>query len=102
MRSVTTLFASASPWMVGAVALLIPSVLETPLSDAVTRSRADGVVAVVSMVMVRAADAAPVLPATSTASAVRLCRPADSEADAAIVHSPPPSAVTVPRLMAPS
>ena len=73
---VTVLPASAVPVKVGVVTLVMLSVLDTPVSDAVIRSRACGRAgAVVSMVIDRAAEAALTLPATSVALAVMLWMP---------------------------
>ena len=69
--------ASALPEKVGAVTLVMLSVLDIPVSDAVARSRFVGAAgAVVSMVTDNAADAALTLPAASVALAVMLwtCR----------------------------
>ena len=71
----TVLPASAVPVKVGVVTLVMLSVLDTPLSDAATRSGLTGRGAVVSMVTDKAAEAALTLPATSVALAVMLWVP---------------------------
>jgi hypothetical protein len=67
------------PVKVGAVTLVILSVLDGPESDAVARSGADGAAgAVVSIVTDRPVEATPALPAASVAWAVMLCVPVAS------------------------
>ena len=73
-KRVTVLPASAVPVNVGVLTLVTLSVLEVPLSLAAVRSGAEGAAgAVVSMVMLRAAEATERLPAASAAVAVTLC-----------------------------
>ena len=68
----TLLFASAVPLTVGVVTLVRSSVLELPESLPVSRSGVDGAAgAEVSIVTVRADEAALVFPAASVAVAVR-------------------------------
>ena len=69
--SVTVELASALPLKVGVAALVLSSLFELPLSEAVARSRAVGAAgAEVSTVTVSAVDATLVLPARSVALAV--------------------------------
>jgi hypothetical protein len=71
--NVTVLPASAVPVKVGLVTFVMSSVLDTPLSEAATRSGADGMAgARVSMVTDKAPDAALTVPAASAAVAVML------------------------------
>ena len=87
---VTVLPVSAVPVKVGVVTLVMLSVLDTPLSDAATRSGADGAAgATVSMVTDKAADAALTLPATSVALAVMLWVPF-ARVEAVMVQCPGP------------
>ena len=77
------------------VFLVMLSVVESPVSSVASRSRAAGALGIfVSIVMLRAADDAEVLPAVSVATAVTACvRLADS--DTSIVQLPTPSDVVV-------
>ena len=76
LDSVTVLFASAVPEIVGVVSLVMSSVLELPVSDPAARSRDAGAAgAVASTVTLNADDAELVFPAVSVAVAVRLCAP---------------------------
>ena len=80
LKTLTVLPASAVPAKVGAVTLVRLSVLELPLSLAAVKSGTPGAPgAVVSIVMLKAAEAALVLPAASVALAVMLYVPAARE-----------------------
>ena len=73
----TVLLASAVPVNVGVLTLVRLSVLEVPLSLAASRSGVDGAAgAVVSIVMLKAPEAAETFPAASVAVAVMLWVPA--------------------------
>src|SRR5687768_5675995 len=73
------MLASDEPLKVGVVSLVILSVVELPVSLAASRSGVDGAVRpVVSMMMLKPAEAAPLLPAASVALAVMLCVPSAS------------------------
>ena len=99
--SVTVAPASAVPVKVGLVTLVMLSVVDTPLSEAASRSGAEGAAgATVSMVTDKAPDAALRLPAASAALAVMLWVPFAS-VEAAIVHVPA-AATPVPITVAPS
>ena len=89
------------PVTVGVVALVRLSVLLVPVSDPLARSAApDAVGAVVSIVTVRLADAAPVLPAASVTLVVKVWSPALSVLDV-MLQLPEPSAVAVPSTVVP-
>ena len=90
------------PVRVGVVTLVMLSVLLLPESDALARSGALGAEgAVVSIVTVRAVDAAPVLPAASVTLALSVCAPSVSALDV-MLQLPEPSAVVVPSSVVPS
>ena len=90
------------PVMVGVVALVRLSELLLPVSEPDARSAAFGAAgAKVSMVTVRAADAALVLPAASVALVVNVWLPALSVLDV-MLQLPEPSAVAVPSTVVPS
>src|SRR4051812_12620662 len=95
--TVIAAFASALPDRVSVPLLVMPSLPELPLSG-VMPAITGAAGAVVSTVTAKAADALPLLPATSVAVAVRLCAPAASVL--ASVQAPAPSAVTVPSVVA--
>jgi hypothetical protein len=79
LKIVTVLPASAVPVRVGVVMLVMLSLEDEPVSDAVARSGTDGTAgAVVSIVTARPEEAALGLLAASVAVAVMLCTPADS------------------------
>ena len=89
------------PVRVGVVALVMLSELLEPESDALARSEApaaDG--AVVSIVTVRLADAALVLPAASVTLVVNVCAPLVRVLDV-MLQLPKPSAVAVPSTVVP-
>src|SRR6266568_3822603 len=76
LKIVTVLLGSAVPLNVGALLLVMLSVLETPVSLAVFITGFEGALgAVASMLMVKAPEAAETLPAVSVAVAVMLCVP---------------------------
>ena len=94
--------ASAVPVKVGVVTLVMLSVLDTPLSDAASRSGADGAAgAMVSMVTGKAAEAALTLPATSVALAVMLWVPF-ARVDVVANQSPFTVVMPVPTWVVPS
>jgi hypothetical protein len=79
------------------------SVLDAPVSVAAVISGADGAEgALVSMVMLRADEAGPRLPAVSTILAVMVCPPSDRELEGVKLQFPDPSAVAVPKTVDPS
>lgn len=69
-NKLTVLPVAAVPVKVGAVILVILSVLDTPLSDAAMRSGRVGVAMTVSMVTDKAPEATLTLPAASVALAL--------------------------------
>src|SRR4051794_23270058 len=88
-NSVTAVPASAVPVKVGVVTLVILSLPELPLSDAVARSGVEGAAgAAVSMVTASVPEAALVLPGASVGGAVMLCDPF-VRVELAIVQLPP-------------
>jgi hypothetical protein len=98
---VTVLAASAVPVKDSAVILVILSVFDTPVSDAVVRSSAFGAAgAVASMVIVKAPDAMLTLPAASVALVVILWAPLPI-AEVVMVHAPSAPAMPVPTLVVP-
>src|SRR6266571_1540464 len=73
-RIVTVMPGSAVPVKVGVLSLVLLSVFDDPVSLAGSRSGVEGALGgVVSMVMIRAAEAGEMLPAASVALAVMLC-----------------------------
>ena len=76
----TVLSAAAVPAIMGAVLLVMSSVLELPESEKLMRSGVEGGVVgpVISTVMVSAAEKSPVLPAVLVDVAVRSCTLAES------------------------
>ncbi len=90
------------PVMVGVVALVMLSVLLLPASEPLVKSGAPGVEgAVASIVTVRPADAALVLPAASVTLVVNVCVPLVNVLDV-MLQLPEPSAVVVPSNVVPS
>ena len=88
--------------MVGVVALVMLSVLLVPASEPLAKSGAPGAEgAVVSIVTVRPADAALVLPAASVTFVVKVCAPLVRVLDV-MLQLPEPSAVAVPSRVVPS
>lgn len=84
------------PLKVGVVSLVRLSVSERPLSEAASRSGAEGTAgAEESMVMERAAEASETLPARSVCVAVRLWTPSP-KALGVKLQLPEPSAMAVP------
>jgi hypothetical protein len=95
-------FASAVPVNIGVVTLVVLSVAEPPLSEAVARSGLPGAAgAVVSIVTCSAPDAAPMLPDRSVAFAVMVCAPCASVVDV-IDQAPVVLALPVPTAVVPS
>ena len=94
------LLASAVPVNVGVVILVMLSVLETPLSDATTRSGRLGAATFLSMVICKTAEAALTLPARSVALAVILRAPA-ARAEVVMLQLPSAAAMPVPTLVVP-
>ena len=95
--------ATAVPVKVGVVTLVMLSVDELPLSLAAVKSGVPGAAGgVVSIVIVNAADVAPVLPATSVARAEKLWAPVASTVFTVIIQTPELSATPVPRVVVPS
>ncbi len=100
--SLTVAPASAPlPVTVGVVALVRLSVLLVPVSDPLARSAApEAVGVVVSIVTVKPADPALVLPAASVTLVVKVWSPALSVLDV-MLQLPEPSAVAVPSTVVP-
>ncbi len=97
-KTSTTALAAAIPVRLSVVSLVMLSVSDNPVSLAAARSGVPGASgAVVSMVTVRAEEAAEVLPAASVAVAVMLLTPSVSVA-VVMLQLPAPSAVAVPAL----
>src|SRR5688572_24256995 len=99
---VMVLPAPALPVNVGALTLVMLSLLELPLSLAIARSGVEGAVGgVMSMVIFSAAEAAETLPAASIAVAVNACPP---PASVAVLNDqlPAGSATTPPSRVTPS
>ena len=89
------------PVTVGAVTLVMLSVLDAPLSDAAAKSGADGAFgAVVSTVTLSDADVALVLPAMSVSLAVSVCVPL-LKVELTIDQLPLASAIAVPSTAVP-
>ncbi len=89
------------PVMVGVVALVMLSVLLLPASEPLAKSGAPGADgAVVSIVTVKPADAALVLPAASVTLVVKVCAPLVRVLDV-MLQLPEPSAVAVPNTVVP-
>ena len=100
-NKVTVLPASAVPVKVGVVTLVMPSVLDEPVSEATIRFGVDGATgAPVSIVTGVAAEAAPTLPAVSVAFAVMLCVPLPSVE--LVMLQLPPVATALPICVVPS
>ena len=91
-----------APVSVGVLTRVRRSLPDTPLSDAAASASVAGLAgALVSMVKAKSLDTPETLPAASVARAVSVCAPSASVL-LVIVQAPEPSAVALPRTVAPS